>query len=128
VANSNETLEPTTIPSWAPNNDLKAAVFAVEELERRGVLKYGATLPWRILDRLEMADHVIDYMQNATATTFRKALMVSKVPRKGLSKTEQAKMDHAEKRAAFMGITMAETLKRPTIPRGKAEVPVRKIQ
>lgn len=87
-------------------------------LEQRGffITERGVPNGFRILARDEIADHVRADLVKKTKSIRRKAIGVGQVCRKGLSSEEQRRLDHEEKRAAYMAEINAALLKKKELP------------
>lgn len=71
---------------------------------------------FRILTRQEMADAVKNKELSKCNDTIRNSVMLSKVPRDGLSETESKKLDHWEEKTAVAGATAKVLLRKRSLP------------
>lgn len=143
------------ISEWPPHK------YTLNELKKRELIKYGAEIPWdlleklinsgprnewnfkaqyiefsqalkeegfmlsetkmnglgvRILDRQEMAEVVKRNEYKKANDSLRNSLMLSQVPRAGLSPHEQKKLDHWETKTAVVGATGKVLLRKRSLP------------
>ncbi len=89
-----------------------------QALEARGyfITERGIPNGFRILAKDEIADHVRADLIKKTKSMRRKAIGVGQVARTGLSEDEKRRLDHEEKRAAYMAEISTALLKKKELP------------
>ena len=89
-----------------------------QALEERGyfITERGIPNGFRILAKDEIADHVRADLIKKTKSMRRKAIGVGQVARTGLTEEEKRRLDHEEKRAAYMAEINTALLKKKELP------------
>ena len=89
-----------------------------QALEERGyfITERGIPNGFRILAKDEIADHVRADLIKKTKSMRRKAIGVGQVARTGLTEEEKRRLDHEEKRAAYMSEINTALLKKKELP------------
>tara|TARA_B100000989_G_C19483668_1_gene446379 strand:+ start:286 stop:789 length:504 start_codon:yes stop_codon:yes gene_type:complete len=98
-------------------------------LEQRGFFttERGVTDGFRILRKDEVADHVKADLIKKTKSIRRKAIGVSHICRKSLTNEDAKKLDHEEKRAAWMAEMNTQLLRRKALPEPSTVKSIKKL-
>jgi hypothetical protein len=89
-----------------------------QSLEQRGlfITERGVPDGFRILQKTEVADHVRSDLKKKTKSIRRKAIGVGQICRNSLTDEESRKLDHEEKRAAWMAEINTQILRKQSLP------------